>query len=200
MIGENTPITEIAQALDAMDAQTRWSQFQSMGRSDMRELYARAEASAPLTLDDFVPHGVPSRVPVVHRGRNSLPLPQSQRFFSKVMCRPEGQDDRLFGFNDAPLGWMLGPGYYIAVPTAGESAWEARGSVVVDYFRVPDGPVAPGWPRVRANWVGLQVLVYHRTRDFMRRVSSQVTIGAAYKAERKLDHYFILVREDPEAE
>ena len=32
--------------------------------------------------------------------------------------------------------------------------------------------------------------------DFMRRVSQHVSIGAAYKGEKKLDHYFVLVRQD----
>jgi hypothetical protein len=45
------------------------------------------------------------------------------------------------------------------------------------------------------NSRGLQRFVYHRTRDFMRRVSRHVTIGAAYKGESPLDHYFVLVRE-----
>ena len=32
---------------------------------------------------------------------------------------------------------------------------------------------------------GLQVLVYHKTRDFMRKVSAHVSIGAAYKKEKR---------------
>ena len=66
--------------------------------------------------------------------------------------------------------------------------------------RVPyalSGPVPDGWPRVRPNSQGLQYFVYHRTRDFMRRVSKTVSIGAAYKVERPLDHYFLLSRRDP---
>jgi len=199
MIGESTPITDIGAALDAMDAQTRWSQFEAMSRGEMRALYDLASAAPPLTLDDFVPADTPPLEPVVHRGRNSLPLPQSQRFFSKVMCRPEQGQDQLYGFNDAPLGWAVGPGYYVAVPTAGVPDWESRGGVVVDYYQVPRGRVPNAWPRVRANWVGLQLFVYDHTRDYMRRVSDQVTIGAAYKFERKLDHYFVLVRQDERA-
>ena len=38
--------------------------------------------------------------------------------------------------------------------------------------------------------------MYHHTRDYMRRVSSHVTVGAAYKGETSLDHYFMLCRED----
>ena len=34
-------------------------------------------------------------------------------------------------------------------------------------------------------------------REFLRKVSAHVTIGAAYKGERALDHYFTLCREDP---
>ena len=66
---------------------------------------------------------------------------------------------------------------------------------MVDYFQIPDGPVPEGWPRVIPNTRGLQTFVYHRTRDFMRKVSKHVTIGAAYKVERPLDHYFVLCRQ-----
>ena len=41
----------------------------------------------------------------------------------------------------------------------------------------------------------LSRFVYHHTRDFMRRVSRHVSIGAAYKDERPLDHYFVLCRQ-----
>jgi hypothetical protein len=44
------------------------------------------------------------------------------------------------------------------------------------------------------NEKGLQRNVYHQTRDFLRRVSSHVSIGAAYKNDDPLDHYFILCR------
>jgi len=88
-----------------------------------------------------------------------------------------------------------GPGYFVAVPTASNPEWRSRGAIVVDYFQVPDGAVASGWPRVVPNTKGLQRFVYDRTRDFMRRVSKHVTIGAAFKVEKALDHYFVLVRE-----
>ena len=82
----------------------------------------------------------------------------------------------------------------MAVPTRDEPAWALRGGVVIDYFQVPDGPVADGWPDVVPNTRGLQRFVYNGTRDFMRRVSSHVSVGAAYKGEKSLDHYFILCR------
>ena len=102
---------------------------------------------------------------------------------------------RLFGYNDAPSRGLVGPGYFVAHDTASEPAWQERGAVVVDYFLVPDAPVAEGWPAVKQNHEGLQRWVYFHTRDFMRRVADGVTIGAAYKEDKALDHYFVLVRQ-----
>ena len=109
-------------------------------------------------------------------------------------ARPEDGSARLFGYNEGATRAWIGPGFFVAVPTAGNAAWEERGAVVIDYFQVPDGPVPAGWPAVKRNDQGLQVLVYNGTRDFMRRVSREVSIGTAYKGEKKLDHYFTLCR------
>ncbi|HVK62829.1 MAG TPA: hypothetical protein VM694_00050, partial [Polyangium sp.] len=103
--------------------------------------------------------------------------------------------ERLFGYNQSPFLGTVGPGFFVAVPTKGRPEWEARGQIVIDYFQVPDGPVAAGWPKVIPNSKGLQILVYNGTRDYMRKVSTQVSIGAAYKGEKALDHYFILCRD-----
>ena len=56
------------------------------------------------------------------------------------------------------------------------------------------------WPApaiIKPNSSGLQVLVYHKTRDYMRRVSSHVSIGAAYKGEsdKEMGAYFVLCRD-----
>lgn len=89
---------------------------------------------------------------------------------------------------------LIGPGFFVALPTAERPRWSARGGIVVDYFQVPDGAVPDGWPRVVANDRRLQRFVYHATRDFMRRVSRDVSIGAAFKRERPLDHDCVLCR------
>lgn len=188
-------IDAIAAHLDALSPEARLAETRTLDRSTQRKLYRKAEKAAPLTLDDFVPPGTGARVEVIHDGRNTLPLPGPLKLFQKRFCRPESGEGRLFGYNQSPFIGPIGPGFYVAVPTKGNSAWEARGAVVVDYFQVPDGPVARGWPEVIPNTKGLQRFVYHRTRDFMRRVSKHVTIGAAYKVEKSLDHYFILCRQ-----
>jgi len=188
-------ISTIAAALDRLAREDRIAEARSLGRDDQRMLYKKAADAPTLTLDDFVPPSAGALSPVIHLGRNTLPLPGKHRFFQKRFCRPEGGSGRLFGYNEAPSKGLIGPGYFLALPTVGRPEWEARGGVVIDYFQVPDGPVPAGWPAVVPNTKGLQRFVYNKTRDFMRRVSDGVTIGAAYRRETGLDHYFMLCRE-----
>lgn len=188
-------IDAIASYLDGLSAEDRLSETRTLSRDEQRKLYQRAEKAPPITLDHFVPADMAKLSPVHHDGRNTLPLPKSLKLFQKRFCRPEDGSSRLFGYNESPFLGTVGPGFFVAVPTAGRPEWEARGGVVIDYFQVPDGPVAAGWPKVIPNSKGLQMFVYNGTRDYMRKVSTHVSIGAAYKGEKALDHYFILCRD-----
>jgi hypothetical protein len=188
-----TSITDVAAHLDALSPDDRFAALCTLGRRGQRALYDKA-AGQPLGLEHFVPPDRGSLEPVRHRGCNTIPVPRPFQLFEKRFCRPAQGEGRLFGYNEYIIGGLIGPGYFVAVPTEGQPEWHERGPVVVDYFQVPDGPVVDGWPRVVPNSRGLQFFVYHKTRDFMRRVSSTVSIGAAYKTERKLDHYFVLDR------
>jgi hypothetical protein len=191
-----TRIEEIAEWLDRRTHAERLEAIRTLHRSHQRTLYTRASLSPAITLEHFVPPSRPDRTEVRHHGKNTLPVPDVFRTFEKRFCRPADGTQRLFGYNEgAALQW-LGPGYFVARPTADNPVWAARGDVVIDYFEVPDGPVVETWPPVVPNTRGLQRFVYHKTRDFMRRVSQHVSIGAAYRVERSLDHYFVLVRED----
>jgi hypothetical protein len=189
-------IEPVAALLDGLSHDERLAETRTLGRAEQRRLYRAAERAAPLTLADFVRPGTPARTEVRHHGKNTLPLPGGWKRFQKRMSRPEAGGDRLFGYNESPFVSTIGPGFFVVVPTAGNPDWEARGAVVVDYFQIPDGPVPEGWPAVVPNDKGLQTFVYNKTRDFMRKVSAHVSIGAAYKVESALDHYFVLVRED----
>ncbi len=188
-------IDTIAEQLDRASHEERIGALHSLDRSAQRALYRKAADSRPLHLDDFVPRTVPALVEVRHFGRNTLPLPPAHRLFEKRFCRPDDGSERLFGYNHAPSKWLIGPGYFVLMPTSGHARWQERGALLVDYFQVPDGPVPDHWPAVVRNARGLQRFVYDGTRDFLRRVSTHVTIGAAYKGERALDHYFVLCRE-----
>jgi hypothetical protein len=188
-----THIDEIAAYLDGLSADHRRYEVRQLGKAEQERLFELAAAAPPITLEHFVPAARPPRTEVIHDGKNTLPAFQT---FQKRFCRPDGDGGRLFGYNEGITRALLGPGFFVAHPTAGNAEWERRGAVVVDYYMMPDGEVAPGWPRVVPNTEGLQVLVYHQTRDFMRRVSAHVSIGAAYKGEKKLGAYFALCRHD----
>ena len=187
-------IVEIGAFVDGLSHDDRLAASRSLDRAQQRRLYEKAAHAAPLRFTDYVPEAAADLEEVIHHGRNTLPLLPSFKLFEKRMCRPVGGGERVFGFNESPTRGLIGPGYFVMIPTAGNAAWEARGSLVVDYFQVPDGPVAAGWPPVKPNSSGLQVLVYNKTRDFMRKVSQHMSIGAAYKGEKALGHFFILVR------
>lgn len=192
---DSVGIEELGAALDAADPEVRRTAARALDRADQRALFRKAKAAAPLTLADFVPNDRAPLEQVRHYGRNTLPTPGNLRLFEKRFCKPNDGSNRLFGYNESPFRGLIGPGFFVAVPTDTNPAWGERGRVVVDYFQVPDGPVAAGWPPVIPNTRGLQTFVYNKTRDFMRKVSTHVSIGAAYKVEKPLDHYFILVRE-----
>ena len=190
-----TSIATIGAHLDALAADTRCVEVRWLDRDAQRRLYDKAAASTAIDLEHFVGRAG-SGEEVIHDGLNTLPLPTPLRRFQKRFCRPVDGSERLFGYNEGPTRRLVGPGFFVAVPTRGHPMWALRGAVVIDYFQVPEGPVAPGWPEIVANDHGLSRFVYHETRDFMRRVSSHVAIGAAYRRERSLDHHFVLCRRE----
>ena len=195
ILDPDVPIDAIAEFLDGSSSADRWKQVSKLGATEQRELYEKAAKSEPLELDFFVPADVDSLQPVRHKGRNTLPLVVlNHRFFAKVFTRTES--GAVCGFNDSPAGSIIGPGYFVVTPTERRLGWQHRGAVVVDYYQVPKKQQMPeGWPKVVSNAWGLQHFVYHHTRDFMRRVSKHVSIGAAYKNERPMDIYLTLCRQ-----
>lgn len=191
-------IDAIAAYLDALSPDDRWRQVSSLGRDRQRMLFEKAAEAPAIDFAHFV-GTAPARVEVIHDGVNTLPLPRPLRRFQKRFCLPPGQTasgtDRLVGYNEGPTRAFVGPGYFVAIATADRPAWAARGAVVVDYFQVPSATEIPAsWPPIVDNSWRLQRFVYHQTRDFMRRVSRHVSVGAAFKRERPLDHFFVLCR------
>jgi len=196
VVAEEDNLEAIAAWLDEAEPDARLAATRTLTRAAQRTLFQKAGVKAPMAMTDLVPDDRESRQEVIHHGWNTLPLPASQRRFQKRFCRADDGSGRIFGYNEAPSRRLIGPGYFVALATDGVVSWEERGGIVVDYFRVPDASVVEGWPKVKPNSRGLQFFVYHRTRDFIRKVSHHVSIGAAYKVEKALDHYFMLCRED----
>lgn len=189
LVRADTPIDQIAAHLDALAPEARKSEVRALGGADQSRLFEAAAASPPLGLEFFVPREAGELREVIHWGRNSLP---AFKLFEKRFCRPRGDEKRLFGFNEGPSRKLIGPGYFVAHETA---AGDDRGAIVVDYYQVPDTEVVAGWPRVKPNHSGLQILVYHQTRDYMRRVSAHVSIGQAHKREKQVIGTFVLCRD-----
>ncbi|HEY4180928.1 MAG TPA: hypothetical protein VGM90_28995 [Kofleriaceae bacterium] len=193
-------IEAIATHLDALSPGERWNEVRALGRDRQRMLFDKAAQASPIDFAHFVGTAKP-REEVIHDGVNTLPLPSPLRRFQKRFCLPPGETasgtDRLAGYNEGPTRRVVGPGYFVAIETADRPAWAARGAVVVDYFQIPEASeIDASWPPIVDNSWRLQRFVYDQTRDFMRRVSRHVSVGAAFKRERPLDHFFVLCRRD----
>ena len=190
-----TTYAQVAQHLEALSLQDRTKQAIALGRKAQRRLFQLSAEAPAVTIEDFVPAGTPPLTQVVHEGRNTLPLFTR---FQKVFCAPADGSKRLFGYNEGFTRHLIGPGYFVGHYTnepPSEAGWTERGAIVVNYFLVPDAEVAPGWPKVVPNTRGLQTFVFNGTRDYMRKVCEGVTIGEAFKGEKSIDNYFILVRQ-----
>ena len=189
----NPQIGEISEHLDSLGHAERLEQIRELGKKQQKLLYEIAVAETS-RIEDFVPGGTPARQEVIHHGKNSLPLFTS---FQKRFCLSGGEEGKIVGYNHNSTMSLVGPGYYVANSTEGNAEWEQRGGVVVDYYKVPEaGDIVEGWPRIKPNSSGLQIFVYHKMRDFMRKVSNHVSIGIAYKGGKPIGQYFILCRED----
>jgi hypothetical protein len=191
VMNPSVDVRTVGAFLDGLDDGQRWAAVGRLNRTQQRALYKKAIADS-IDLSHLVGDAEP-RVEVIHDGLNTLPVAPSLRRFEKRFCR-SSSDGPLFGYNEGPLRRLIGPGYFVAKPTVDQPDWWSHGGVVVDYFEVPGGAVVDGWPRVVPNSRGLQRFVYHQTRDFLRAVSTHVSIGAAFKRDRPLDHYFVLCR------
>ncbi|HIG11937.1 MAG: hypothetical protein ABGY71_00030 [bacterium] len=180
---------DISRHLDALDHAQRLAEVQSLAPRDLRQLYALC-ASQPADLPDFVPVEVPNGVPVRHFGINSLPL---FRHFEKRFLR--SGPEQLTGYNHQALSPITGPGYFTV------SAPEPNAPVAIDYRLIPSELPHPSWPPLASNERFPAVLVFGHMRDFVLRVSRQVTIGRAEKKGRLQRAWFALVRgEEGQAE
>jgi hypothetical protein len=191
LVRSDSKIQDIAAHLDGLDQADRLREVFALSASDQASLFDRAADAPRLDLAYFVPQSVPDGCEVIHHGKNSQP---AFRSFQKRWCRPEGRQDELWGYNETIVRPLIGPGYFVAHPTA-ENGSDERGAVVVDYFQTPEGSAPEGWPDVRPNSRGLQRFVYDKTSDYMRRVSEHVSIGKAYRNESRVMGYFVLCRD-----
>jgi hypothetical protein len=174
----------LAAYLDALSAPSRIAESRSLSRAEQARLFEAAAGFRPVTLEHFVPSGTAELEPVIHYGRNSLPV---FRFFEKRFCRPDESREELWGYNEQAWKALTGPGYFVA-RQAGER------EVVIDYCELPPRRPA-GWPPILPNSARLSRFIYYRTRDFMRGVSEHVSIGRATREGKPMDNWFVLCRQ-----
>src|SRR5262245_29844608 len=123
---DRTDVHTIGAYLDPLPADARWRELDGLGRDRQRLLYEKAAHAAPIDLVHFV-GDAGAREEVIHDGVNTLPLPPPLRRFQKRFCRPIGERDQLFGYNEGVTRRVIGPGFFVAVPTEGRPHWSARG-------------------------------------------------------------------------
>ena len=182
-------LVELGMWLDSLDSETRVREARAIGPSAQRKLWRLVEGTQ-LSLEDFVPTTVNALTSVRHYGRNTLPV---FKLFEKRFCRAPAETDTpgLWGYNEGSTRGVVGPGYFVCRPTDGDE----RGSVVIDYTLVPAGK-CDEWPDYKPNESGISRFVYSGMQDFMRKISSHVTLGRAYIKGKASNNYFILCRED----
>ncbi len=190
LLKESASLEAIASWLDEQSPDARLEAIRSLNKAEQRSLFELAKEGAPLTLDDFAG---PVNEEIIHEGKNSLPaFTEFQKRFVRL------EDGRVVGYNHASTMGLIGPGYFVLKATNDNPEWVKHGSVVVDYYEVLDAntiQVPSGWPKIKGNHQGLQMFVYNNMHDFMRKVSTHVSIGSAFKKGKSIDSYFLLCRQ-----
>ncbi len=118
--------------------------------------------------------------PEVFVGRNSL------RLFSRFEKWFARQDGRIVGCNRHSLSRLIGPGYFTVTE-------DGPGRLAFDYGSVP-AQAPQGWAPVVPNSRALARPVYGDLLDRVVWISPDVLIGAAFRAGKAMDSYFVLVR------
>ena len=157
---------------------------------EQRLLWHAVDGFASVRLEDLVPKEVPEMTPVIHHGKNSLPLfSHFEKRFYRAKSTETDTSQELYGCNFNSMMWIIGPGYYVAVNDPN------RPEVLIDYRRLPSSK-PDDWPKIQTNEGWLSRFVYGFMVDTLRRVSEHVTIGSAARHGKNMDNWFVLCRED----
>ena len=172
------PIETLREQLDTASHETRLAWMWGLNKRELRALYETAAGNA-VGVAQF--HAGPGET-LINHGQNSLPL------FSRFQKRVALNGQQVQGYNHQSMAWLTGPGHFVV-----RESPDVEGEVWFDYTGVPDADFA-GFPKVVSNDSGLSRLVYSGMIDIMRRVSSDITIGAALKKGKMTGDYFALCR------
>jgi hypothetical protein len=185
---EYISLKEVTEHLDALAHPDRVDQVTALGNKEQRKLWEIAEKSKPLTLEYLLPRDAEPLQYFPFEGKNSLP---AFKRFQKVFYLDS--DRNVCGYNNAWIGWLVGPGYYMTQMNPKAPEYEIQ----VDYTRIPtEHP--DGWPEIKSNDIFPTMFVYGGTKDNLRWVSKDVVIGRAFKmGEDPMPNWFVLCRQTP---
>jgi hypothetical protein len=182
-------LPRLAEVLDGLGHEGRVHAVRGWGKKRQAELYEAVKGKMPLDLDFLVPSSVGPLVEVIHEGKNTLPM---FSHFQKRFVKLEGEDFAVGGYNHQSMSPITGPGYFVVTKAEGA---EHEGELAIDYTKLPKHKPA-SWPDIKGNDGGLGALVYGGMVDYLRGISSHVSIGRAYKGGKAMDAWFTLVRKD----
>lgn len=185
-------LKRLAEILDGLGHEGRVHTAYGWTKKRQAELFEAAKGVMPLDLDFFVPPSVGPLVEVIHYGKNTLPM---FSHFQKRFTKLKGEDFAIGGYNHQTMSPVTGPGYFVVRPIEESEKAEHEGEVAIDYRSLPKAKVA-SWPEIKGNDGGLGALVYGGMIDYMRGISTHVSIGRAYKQGKAMDAWFTLVRKD----
>jgi len=181
-------LPEVTAHIDGLNHPERVAQVTALGKREQIKLWEIAEKSKEIDLEYLVPRTAKPLQPFPFEGKNSLPLFTK---FQKVFYLDSERN--VCGYNNAWIGWLVGPGYYMVQMHPKAERYEPQ----VDYTRIPtEHP--PGWPEIKSNDVFPTMFVYGGTKDNLRWVSKDVVIGRAFKmGEDPMPNWFVLCRAEP---
>lgn len=182
-------LERLQKALDGLGHAGRLHTVCTWTKKQQRAIFDAAKGFLPIGLDDVVPGGVSDLVEVRHPGNNTLPV---YHRFEKRYARTGDPACPVVGYNPHPHAWLIGPGYFSVEEGTGEHA----GELLIDYRKIPKvKPVA--WPKIEPNGGLVPGIVFGDQVDYLRKLSSHVFIGAAFKGGKDRDSLFACVRLDP---
>lgn len=182
-------VERLAEILDGLGHEGRVHTTRGWGKKRQADIFEAVKGKRPLDLAHLVPSSVGSMVEVIHDGKNTLP---AFTHFQKRFIKLDGDVAPIGGYNHQSTSGITGPGYFVVDLGTGEH----EGELAIDYTRIPKSK-PDSWPKICGNEGGLASIVYGGMVDYLRGISTHVSIGRAYKSGKAMDAWFTLVRKDP---
>ncbi len=182
-------LERLTEILDGLGHEGRIHTTRTWSKHQQQALFEAAKGYKPVDLDFLVPSSVGPLLEVIHDGKNTLPMFSR---FQKRFVKLEGEAFPIGGYNHQSMESLTGPGYFGVTLGEGEHA----GELVIDYTKIPKHK-PESWPPIRSNEGGIAGIVNGGMVDYLRALSSHVSIGAAFKNGQHRNQWFALVRKDP---